>query len=168
MKTSVFAIIAFFLFATMFIGESNAQGRMGKRQGMGMGQNFGTKMFTALNLTDAQKDKISSLRETHQKAMIDLKAQMQKDMLTLKDLRSKEDVSRNDVIAAVEKLNKSRDAMAIERANHMMDVRAVFTPEQIKLLKDKFPGMMMRGQNKGMHGKGMRGNGMGFCGKCNF
>jgi Spy/CpxP family protein refolding chaperone len=166
MKTSVFAIITIFLFATMFVSQSNAQGRMGNRQGMG--QCFGTKMYTALNLTDAQKDKISSLKETHQKAMIDLKAQMQKDMLTLKDLRAKEGVSRNDVIAAVEKLNKSRDAMAIERANHMMDVRSVFTPEQRKMLKDKYPGMMMRGHNKGMRGKGMRGSGMGICGKCNF
>jgi len=164
MRTSVFALITIFLFATMFVSESNAQGKMGKRQGMRTGQNC-IKMFTALNLTDAQKDKITSLRESHQKAMIDLRAQVQKDMLNLKELKTNENLSRNDVLSAVEKLNKSKDAMAVARANHQMDVREVLTPEQRTILKDKFPGMMMKKHRKGMRGKGM---GNGYRGRCNF
>jgi len=163
MRTSVIALITIFLFATMFVSESNAQGRMGKRQGMRTGQNC-TKMFTALNLTDTQKDKITSLRESHQKAMIDLRAQVQKDMLDLKELKTNENPSRNDVLSAVEKLNKSKDAMALARANHQMDVREVLTLEQRKTFKE-FQGQMM-----GKHRKGMRGNGMGngYRGRCNF
>lgn len=154
MKTSIFAVITVFLFAAMFMGETNAQCRMGKKQGMRSGKGFGVKMLTELNLTDAQKDKISGLRNSHQKAMIDLRAQMQKDMLALKDFRTKENVSRNDILAAVEQLNKSRDAIAVERANHLFDVREVLTPEQRKMFKDNFRGMMM-GRDKGGK-KGMR------------
>lgn len=165
MKTSAIAVIALFLMATLFVGESNAQGRMGKRQGMRMGQCFRADVFSKLNLTDAQKDKINSLREAHQKTMIDLRAQVQKDALTLKDLRLKENVSRQEVISAVEKLNKSRDAMALARANHLLDVREVLTPDQRKLLKDTFPGMMMRKHRGKMGGNGM---GMGLRGKGNF
>ena len=155
MKTSVFAIIVLFLLGSVFISGTNAQGRMGKKHGMrmGMGQNFGGKFLTQLNLTDAQKDKINTLRDTHQKKMIDLRADLQKDQLTLKELRTRDNLTRDEVIAAVEKINKDKDAISLAMANHLYDVREILTPEQRKLIKDKFPGMMMKNHRSG-HGMG--------------
>lgn len=145
MKTTGLSILAVILMATAFVSVSNAQGRMGDNFNK---QNFRDDLKKELNLTDAQQEKINSLRDANQKKMIDLRAQMQKDMISLRELKQKENANRNDVLAAVEKLNKSRNAIGLERTNHMLDVREVFTPEQRKLLKDKRGSFMGNGMGR--------------------
>ena len=111
------------------------------------------EIFKKLNLTDQQKGKIGDLKIAFQKKMIDLKADLQKSKLDLKELRQKSELNRNDVIAAVEKINKSRDAISIAVANHMMDVYEVLTPEQQKIWKENAPNfkMMRRGHRMMQH-----------------
>ena len=43
-------------------------------------------MFSQLNLTDEQLDKINSLRETHQKEMLELRYEMQKNRLEMRNI----------------------------------------------------------------------------------
>ena len=118
------------------------------------------KIFDKLNLTDAQKDKIAKLKTDFQTKMVDLKANLQKDMIALKTLRSKDEVNRSEVIASVEAVNKSRNAIALALANHQMDVRDILTPEQRKIAKDHLSGMFMGMGRQGMM-RHFRGNGMG-------
>ncbi len=161
MKRSVAAVVIALLFSVFTFPVLAQQGMgmgngMQKRDGSGMGygnQHFRNQMMTKLNLTDQQKDKISELKITHQKNMIDLKAQLQKDILGLKELRSKDDFNRNDVLSSVEKVNKSRDAIAVERANHMMDVYQILTPDQQKVWKQNAP---MFNEKTGNKCSGMR------------
>ena len=145
MRTTGLSILAIFIIAATFVSVSNAQGWRGRNFN---NQNFRENLKAELKLTDAQQEKINSLRDAHQNKMIDLKAQMQKDALALRELKQNENVNRNDVLAAVEKLNKSREAMSLERTNHMLDVREVFTPEQRKLLKDKRGPFMGNGMGR--------------------
>ncbi|MEJ2615514.1 MAG: Spy/CpxP family protein refolding chaperone, partial [Ignavibacteriaceae bacterium] len=94
------------------------------------------QMLNKLNLTEEQKTKIEDARLNHQKQMIDLKANLEKKMLSLKELRVKGNLNRNDVIAAVKDINQAKNDIAIARANNMMDIYDILTPEQRKIWKD--------------------------------
>ncbi|PJA97982.1 MAG: hypothetical protein CO128_09710 [Ignavibacteriales bacterium CG_4_9_14_3_um_filter_30_11] len=140
MKTKIIPVILISMLAMIFAININAQppkGDKDKKTPMMMG-----KIFDKLNLTDVQKDKIAKLKTDFQKKMIDLKSNLQKDMVDLKALRNKDDVTRGEVIASVEKVNKVKNEIALALANHLMDVREILTPEQRKMVKDHFPGMM--------------------------
>ncbi len=132
-----------------------------------------------LNLTDAQKGQIEAFRTKHQKAMIDLRADLQKSMIDQRELMKSGDVQRDKYIAAVDKTNKIREKMDLARANHRMDVYGVLDKEQ----KAKFSELGIgsgrgQGQTRGMHkqgrfggrgqgyGRGFGGgigNGLGYC-----
>ena len=101
-------------------------------------------MLKKLNLTDQQKQKIADLKITFQKKMVDLKADLQKSKLDLKELKIKGDFNRNDVIAAVEQINKNKNAISIAVANHMLDVYEILTPEQQKIWQENSPMMNAR------------------------
>jgi Spy/CpxP family protein refolding chaperone len=123
------------------------------------------EIFKKLKLTDEQKQKIADLRINFQKNMIDLRANLQKDKLALKELKVKGDLNRDDVIAAVKKINSAKGEIAVAVANHMLDVYQLLTPDQQKILKDShFNFGMHRGGRmnfKGGMGMGMmQGGGM--------
>ena len=111
------------------------------------GERVRGKMFEKLNLTDAQKDKIEQLRLKNQEEMIDLRADMQKKRLAIKELKLKGNYSRADYINLVKDLNASRDKISTARANHRMDVYEMLTDQQ----KEIFNRMPMM---EGRHGKG--------------
>ncbi len=162
-KTSVIAVVVCALaltFSTVaFSQPAGMNGKMG--QGMGMGGHMMMKkgmgggfpmLMAKLKLTPEQKEKIGGLRIAFQKSMIDLKANLAKDKLGLKELRLKDDINRNDVLDVVSRINKDRDAISLAVANHIMDVYSVLSPDQRKIAKEtifKFRAkmhMMHRGQ----------------------
>jgi Spy/CpxP family protein refolding chaperone len=111
-----------------------------------------------LKLTDQQKEKIQELRTAFKKNMVDLHADLKKNRIDLMALKSKDNLNRDEVIAAVGKVNSSRDAISLAVANHLFDVYQVFTPEQQKIWKEN-------AHDK--HGWGRRGHrGFGPFGKC--
>ncbi len=97
---------------------------------------FRQQMLNKLNLTDEQKTKIEDARLNHQKQMIDLKANLEKKLLALKELRVKGNLDRNDVVTAVKDINQAKNDIAIARANNMMDIYDILTLEQRKIWKD--------------------------------
>ena len=117
----------------------------------------------ALNLTDAQKDQIAAFRAKHQKAMIDLKAELQKSMIDQKELMKSGDVQRDKYIAAIDKTNKIREKMVLAGANHRMDVYSILDKDQKAKFGEFGKGCGMgKEQNRGMNRKGGRGGrGMG-------
>ncbi len=115
------------------------------------GPRFQAKMFEKLNLTDEQKDKIEQLGIEHQKVMIDLRADMQKKHLAMKELMRKGNYSRDDFMNMVNEMNAARDKIAAARANHRMDVYELLNDQQKKIFNDH-PMMMggHRGEGRGM------------------
>ncbi len=149
MKSRIIAAIMalmFMTFATAGIYAQTPKGDMNRKGMMKdhmMGRNMMQgKIFEKLNLTDAQKDQISKLRTDFQTKMVDLKANLQKDMINLKALRNKDDITRDEVVTSVEALNKDKNAMALATANHLMDIREIFTPDQRKIAKKYLPEIM--------------------------
>ena len=78
------------------------------------GERFSGRMFEKLNLTDDQKDKIDHLRLKNQEEMIDLRADMQKKGLAVKELQQKGSYSRSDYLDLVNDLNDSRDKINLQ------------------------------------------------------
>ncbi len=155
-KTSVIAVailaLAFVFSSAAFSQPAGMNGKMGQGKGMSAGMRMGMKkemrggfpmLMAKLKLTDQQKEKIAGLRLDFQKNMIDLKANLAKSKLALKELTMKSDFARNDVLAAVGNINNAKDAIATAMANHMLDVYALLTPEQQKIVRaERFLGGM--------------------------
>jgi Spy/CpxP family protein refolding chaperone len=108
-----------------------------------------------LHLTDQQVSKIEALRSDQMKKMVDLKGNLKKTMIDLKAIKDKDNFSRNDVLAQVDKINKAKDEIAMAKANHLMDLWEILTPEQQKIAKENpqwFNGPKGRKMNQ-MHRK---------------
>lgn len=115
-------------------------------------------MHEKLKLTEQQQSKIETLKSEHLKKMVDLKADLEKNHIEMRDLQSKGNYSRSDFLAMVDKISKTRDQIAKEMANHRMDVYEQLTPEQKKIFNEMPMGMGREGdgpRGKGMHRKGM-------------
>lgn len=134
MKTKIFSIVLIIAIVGLYSGTAYSQKKSSAKPFKK--EFFRQQMLNKLNLTDEQKTKIEDARLNHQKQMIDLKANLEKKMLALKELRVKGNLNRNDVIAAVKDINLAKNDIAIARANNMMDIYDILTPEQRKIWKD--------------------------------
>jgi Spy/CpxP family protein refolding chaperone len=117
------------------------------------GERFHGKMVEKLKLTDEQKDKIEQLGIDHQKAMIDLRADMQKKRLALKELLAKGNYSRADYLNQMNDISSARNKIAAARANHRMDVYELLDDQQKKIFNE----MPMMGGPRGERGGMMDG-----------
>jgi Spy/CpxP family protein refolding chaperone len=150
MKTLIVAFLSAVLFTFCSTGISNAQQKDSEK-----GQKTGKEMngmmqhrndfIKKLKLTDAQKEKIKDLRTAFQKNIIDLRADLKKNQIDLKALKSKDNLTRDEITAAVGKVNSSRDAISLAVANHLFDLYQVLTPEQQKIWKENAYRMHMWG-----------------------
>lgn len=111
------ALLLTILFATF----SSAQ------PGRGFGKGY---IFDKLNLTEEQENKFDDMRIKHQKEMVDLKSELEKAQLDLKQLTNDGNYSRNDFLSAHKKVQTARTKIGDSWANHRMDMRDILTSEQ--------------------------------------
>ena len=97
---------------------------------------FKGMMLEKLNLSDEQKDAVEKLKLNHQEKMIDLKADLEKKELAMKQLQSIGNYTRDEFINAVKAINAAKNNIAISFANHRMDIYEILTPEQKKTFDD--------------------------------
>ena len=89
-----------------------------------------------LNLTPDQKTKVAELGSNHEKAMIDLKADLEKLSIDKKDLIKKGDFDRKAITDLEEKMIKLQNKIHMASLNHRLDVVALLTPEQKEKVKN--------------------------------
>lgn len=127
----------FFAITVIVVGiaatDLNAQNRKFKRG------EFHKPKIENLNLTDAQKSKVDELRTKHQKEIIDLRADLEKAQLDVREIKNKADFKRNDLVNAVEKINSIKNKIALNRANHQMDVYELLDDKQKEVWKKSGP-----------------------------
>ena len=131
MKTKIFSLVLILALIGLYSGTAYSQNKPSPRK-----EFFKHQMLDKLKLTDDQKSKIEDARLSHQNQMIDLKANLEKKVLALKELRVKGNLDRNSVIAAVKDINQAKNDIAIARANNLMDIYDILTPEQRQTLKE--------------------------------
>lgn len=146
-KLVVLAIVTLFITASAF-----SQGR-GTCLGMGPGPRM-NNMIEKLNLTADQKAKFDKFLSEHQKKMIDLRADLSKKRIDMKDMADG-NLNRKEIVAKTEEMNKAHNTIALERASFLANVSEILTDAQKKEVKNLLPGFRNgQGMNRNMRGKG--------------
>ncbi len=123
--------------------------------------------FAALNLSEAQRQKIEALKLNHQKMVLDIKNQIQKNRLTLKEMLLKDGLDKNLLTNLSAKNAKLRNKIANSRLAMSLKIYDLLNKEQKVLWKKRFLRMghkftmarknmnrkMRPGMNKSMHRK---------------
>ena len=113
-----------------------------QKQRENRGENKRERIIEKLNLTDEQQTQIGEIRFAHQEKMIDLKADVEKKKLGLKELQSSGNFTREDYIAKYEEKISAQNKIKLGKANHHMDVYELLDAEQqktwikMKMMKD--------------------------------
>jgi Spy/CpxP family protein refolding chaperone len=119
----IFSIAAFATFAEAGPGRRGDRGDRGNMHG---------KMMAELNLTDAQKNKLQSLRSTHQKQMVHLQSAVKIAQIELRDVLRQDSPKKDDVKARIAAANIAQNKMREARIMNRLESKEVFTPEQVK------------------------------------
>jgi Spy/CpxP family protein refolding chaperone len=93
-------------------------------------------LWEQLNLTPEQKAKIAELSSTNQKAVIDLKADLEKLLVDKKDLIRKGDFDRKQITDLEKQIINIKDKLHMASFNHKMDIIELLTPEQKEKVKN--------------------------------
>ncbi len=131
----IVTVIVTLLLSSLSLAQAPDKPFPPKRPGMQKMHQMKT-MFNKLNFTDSQKEQFQKMKITFEKKMIDLKANLKKSALDLKALQLNNNINRDDVISAVKKINGNKNAIALAKANHRMDMYEILTPEQRKIWKE--------------------------------
>src|SRR5262245_61986968 len=86
--------------------------------------------LSQLDLSQSQKDQIAKIRESHQKDMIDARADLQKAELEFRKLMRADDPDKGAINRQIDRMASIRADMMKTRVDQRLDVRDVLTPEQ--------------------------------------
>jgi len=116
----------------------------------GMMRRDAVARFAALDLTDAQRDKLRDLHEAAARKSVQRRADMQLARMDLRKLMRAESPSASSVNAQIDKISRLQADGMKAHFDTFMQARAVLTPEQLKKLRSG-PGEMWaphEGKNK--------------------
>lgn len=131
---------------------------------------FGPRMMRALDLTDAQRDQIHQILESHRDQNADLREQMKAFHEQMRSLWSADQPDKDAILAQWAEGQSLRAQMFEKTVDVRLAVRAVLTPEQLTKLQQMREKMGERFDGEGPcggmggpgHHKGHRGHrGMG-------
>jgi Spy/CpxP family protein refolding chaperone len=91
-----------------------------------------SQIHQKLNLTEEQQVKVEALRFSHQKEMIDLKANLEKKKLDMAELKSKGNYTREEFLSKTNEIISARNNIALTIANNQMDVYQILDDTQKK------------------------------------
>ena len=129
-------------------GPHAHMGRQGGR-GMRMRQGLGMRL-AALDLTDAQREKLRDIHEAAARKSVQRRADIQLAHMDLRKLMRAETPSASAVNAQIDKISRLQADGMKAHFDTFMQARAVLTPEQLKKLRTE-PGAMR--MEHGGHGE---------------
>jgi Spy/CpxP family protein refolding chaperone len=118
-----------------------------EKRGMQRGDHY-KMMKEKLNLTETQSEAVEELHFSHKRELIDLKADIERKKLDMKELLSKGNYTRDDYLIKVKALSDAKEKTALAKANHRMDVYDILTEEQRKTF-DEMKGRMRNNRQLG-------------------
>lgn len=116
------------------------QGMMGPGMGAQQGGGLG-----ALDLSDAQREKVLAIREEHRKKNWAAMGEVRAEQYKLRSLYGAERLDADKIAAQQQKVDELRRQMLKSRVEAHNQIAAVLTPEQRKELRERAPGWMMDG-----------------------
>lgn len=163
MKRLIIAAVILFSASLAIQAQPGPSGMMGPN-----GQCFSAPMMKMLKLTDEQKDQIAELRLGIQKEIIDLRSQIQKNRVEIKQLMLNDTPDQNAVTNLINQNTKLQGKMKTLRINNWFKVYNLLDDSQKEIFKTSFGRMNRGAKGMGMHrfGKGPRGGFNGNWGPC--
>jgi Spy/CpxP family protein refolding chaperone len=125
MKNKLF-ILSIVIVASIMLGAQPYQGNKNNRN----------DIINKLNLSEDQKSKIEDIRFEHQKIAIELRAELQKNRLSQKQLLKSDNVDKSEYLALVEQGNAVRSKLQISRADMQMNILEQLDETQRKIWND--------------------------------
>jgi Spy/CpxP family protein refolding chaperone len=115
-------------------------------------------MKEKLNLTDEQQKKLETIRYSHRKKAISMRADLEVAQLDLGRLMRAEPPDGRAINAQIDRLSQLRAGLAKDRVAGMLESREVLTPEQRQQMREMRGAGMRRGwmMRRSMH-RGMPG-----------
>ena len=120
--------------------EMMGQGMMGR----GMGAQQGG-VLAALNLSDAQREKVLAIQEEHRKKNWAAMGEVRAEQYKLRSLYGAERLDADKIAGQQQKVDELRRQMLKSRVEAHNQIAALLTPEQRKELRERAPGWMMDG-----------------------
>lgn len=111
---------------------------MGMRMGPGMGMGYGMRVFEDLNLTPEQKTQMLDAITANFRARLEARLNMMEAMKKLHDVYGKDGAADAEIIAANQAVGEAKGKLDVLRKNGMDKFKAILTPEQAKILEDRF------------------------------
>jgi len=137
-------------------GPGGGPGDGGTRRGPGMAGG----RLAELRLTDEQRQKLEDVRYRHQKKVIPMQSDLRLAALDLRHLMRAENPDARAIDAQIDRIASMRASVGKERVASMLEARAILTPEQRKMWRERAGMGGMRGM-RGMRGApGARGREM--------
>ena len=126
---------------------------IGGARGRGMMMRRGLAMrFAALDLTDAQRDKLRDIHEAAARKSVQRRADLQLAHMDLRKLMRAESPSVSAVSTQIDKISRLQADGMKAHFDTFMQARAVLTPEQQKKLRSEPGPMKMRMEHGGHDG----------------
>jgi Spy/CpxP family protein refolding chaperone len=119
-------------------GHGDGQMHQGKMAGHGrMERGLGVlTMADELGLTDQQIDKIKELSFAHQNTMIDMRAELKKAQLILREEMAADNPDKVSALAAARNVNAIEGKIEEARISHRFEMHDILTAEQLDKLKE--------------------------------
>lgn len=94
------------------------------------------KMAGEIGLKEEQEGKIRDMELRYQEIEVKQQAEIRIQSMKLRNLLSESKVDRKAVDRAIRAISTMRTDIQLARINHLLDVRALLTPEQIKKIEE--------------------------------
>lgn len=125
-KLAVILTIITMLFLNQNLFAQGMQERMHDKD------KFRMQIHDRLNLSDSQKEQIETLRLNHQNEIIDLKANVERKKLEMRELKLKGNYSREEYLKKFNEVLSAQNQLRLSRENHKMDVYQLLDDNQKK------------------------------------
>ncbi len=155
------------LFALIAAATAVAVAQPGPGRMRGQGPEAGRmhqNMMQMLNLTPEQQKQMAGFRDAFQKKMITTRSKVDLARVDLRQLVAADKPDRAAIDSKLKEISDLQYQQKVDLVDHLLDVRGILTPEQLKIWK-QHAGQMMMGGGQGMRmmRQHMRG-GMGMSG----
>lgn len=97
-----------------------------------------SRLYDDLKLTDEQKTKLQNLFFEFRKNQVDIAGKLSKARIELQQLLSAEKPDKSAIDKKIDEISGYMKEMTKNRVNHWMNVQQILTPEQRKILNERF------------------------------
>ncbi len=155
-KTVIIAIALLLIASTTFAQMFGP--RFGFPPDDGMWQRGITRLYDELKLTDEQKAKLQNLFFEFRKNQADIAGKLNKARIELQELLAAEKPDKSAIDRKLDEISGYMKELSKNRVERWLNIQQILTPEQRKILRERFGyGFGLRG---GFYGWGKPGKGL--------